>query len=52
MLLERAQSTCQQLLKANRARLDVLAQQLLEREVISGDELKDLLGARVAGSMC
>jgi cell division protease FtsH len=47
VLLERAQSTCQELLKANRAQLDVLAQRLLEREVISGDELKGLLGARV-----
>jgi cell division protease FtsH len=47
VLLERAQSTCQQLLKANRAQLDALAQRLLEREVISGDELKGLLGARV-----
>jgi multidrug efflux pump subunit AcrA (membrane-fusion protein) len=47
VLLERAQSTCQQLLKANRAQLDALAQRLLEREVVSGDELKGLLGARV-----
>jgi cell division protease FtsH len=47
VLLERAQSTCQELLKANRAQLDALAQRLLEREVISGDELKGLLGARV-----
>jgi cell division protease FtsH len=47
VLLERAQSTCQQLLKANRAQLDALAQRLLEREVISGDELKGLLGARI-----
>jgi len=47
VLLEQAQATCQQLLKANRAQLDCLAQRLLEREVISGDELKGLLGARV-----
>jgi cell division protease FtsH len=47
VLLERAQSTCQQLLKANRAQLDALAGRLLEREVISGDELKGLLGPRV-----
>jgi ATP-dependent Zn protease len=46
-LLEQAQATCQQLLKAYRARLDGLAQRLLERDVISGDELKGLLGARV-----
>ena len=46
LLLEQAQATCQQLLKANRAKLDALAQRLLERDVISGDELKRLLGAR------
>jgi ATP-dependent Zn protease len=45
-MLERAQATCQQLLKANRTQLDALAQRLLEREVISGDELKGLLGIR------
>jgi len=48
VLLEQAQATCRQLLKANRAQLDTLAQRLLEREVISGDELKGLLGARVS----
>jgi cell division protease FtsH len=47
LLLEQAQATCQQLLKANRTQLDGLAQRLLERDVISGDELKDLLDARV-----
>jgi cell division protease FtsH len=47
LLLERAQASCQRLLKANRAQLDALAQRLLEREVISGDELKGLLGARL-----
>src|ERR1700722_12760902 len=47
LLLEQAQATCQRLLKANRAQLDGLAQRLLERDVISGDELKDLLDARV-----
>jgi cell division protease FtsH len=46
LMLERAQATCQQLLKANRTQLDALAQRLLEREVISGDELKGLLGVR------
>jgi cell division protease FtsH len=46
LMLERAQATCQQLLKANRTQLDALAQRLLEREVISGDELKGLLGIR------
>jgi cell division protease FtsH len=47
LLLEQAQATCRHLLKANRAQLDALAQRLLERDVISGDELKDLLGAPV-----
>ena len=47
-MLERAQATCQRLLKANRAQLDALAQRLLEREVISGDELRVLLGAQVS----
>jgi cell division protease FtsH len=48
VLLERAQATCQRLLKTNRAQLDALAQRLLEREVISGDELKGLLGAQAS----
>jgi cell division protease FtsH len=48
VLLERAQATCQQLLKANRSQLDALAQRLLEREVVAGDELKRLLGARLS----
>ena len=47
LLLEEAQASCQKLLKANRAKLDRLAQRLLERDVISGDELKGLLGARI-----
>ena len=42
-LLEKSQATCQQLLRAHRAQLDALAQRLLEREVLSGDELKGLL---------
>jgi cell division protease FtsH len=46
LLLEQAQATCRQLLKANRAKLDGLAHRLLERDVIAGDELKGLLGAR------
>jgi cell division protease FtsH len=48
VLLEQAQATCQRLLKANRAQLDALALRLLERELVSGDELKGLLGARVS----
>ena len=44
-LLESSQATCQQLLRAHRGQLDALAQRLLEREVLSGDELKGLLAA-------
>ena len=47
-LLERSQGTCQRLLQTYRARLDALANALLEREVLCGDELKALLGAPVA----
>ena len=43
-LLEHSQATCRQLLRDNRARLDAMAIRLLDREVLSGDELKDLLG--------
>src|SRR5471032_3402681 len=39
-LLEQAQATCRTLLKAQRARLDAMAQALLVNEVLSGDELK------------
>jgi cell division protease FtsH len=49
LLLEQAQSTCQALLKANRGQLDALAERLLEREVISGEELKRLLGSAAGG---
>ena len=44
-LLEKSQATCQTLLQAHRRQLDALAQRLLEREVLSGDELKSLLAA-------
>ena len=44
-LLEQAQARCQQLLVRRRAQLDGLAQALLQREVLCGDELKALLGA-------
>jgi len=43
-LLEQAQATCRTLLHAQRARLDAMAQALLVREVLSGDELKAMLG--------
>ena len=47
-LLEQSQATCQRLLRTNRAQLDALARRLLECEVLSGDELKGLLGAPCA----
>jgi cell division protease FtsH len=47
-LLEEAQATCRRLLQANRTQLDALARRLLEREVLSGDELRELLGERLA----
>ena len=43
-LLEQAQETCRTLLRAQRARLDAMAQALLTREVLQGDELKQMLG--------
>jgi cell division protease FtsH len=43
-LLEQAQQTCRALLKAQRVRLDEMAQALLTREVLQGDELKRMLG--------
>jgi len=43
-LLEASQATCQQILQLHRPRLDALAARLLEREVLSGNELKELLG--------
>ncbi|HSW07660.1 AAA family ATPase [Aquabacterium sp.] len=47
-LLEQAQAKCQRLLQARRDQLDGLAQALLQREVLSGDELADLLDSCVA----
>ena len=47
-LLEQAQARCQQLLLAQRDRLDALAQALLQREVLGGDALQALLGDRTA----
>jgi len=43
-LLEQAQARCAQLLVSHRGRLDAMAQALLDREVLSGDTLKELLG--------
>jgi cell division protease FtsH len=45
-LLEEAQVEAQRLLSANRPRLDAMARALLENEVLSGQELYALLGAR------
>jgi hypothetical protein len=42
-MLEQAQAQCAQLLTSRRWQLDALAQALLEREVLCGDELKRLL---------
>jgi cell division protease FtsH len=51
LLLEESQATCQRLLRSNRPRLDALAHRLLECEVLSGDELKALLGAGALGGL-
>ena len=45
-LLETAQATCVRLLTAQRARLEGLAERLLEVECLAGDELVALLGVR------
>ena len=42
-MLEQAQAQCEHLLTARRTQLDALAQALLQREVLCGDELKGLL---------
>jgi cell division protease FtsH len=42
-MLEQAQAQCQQLLTSRRWQLDALAQALLQREVLCGDELQRLL---------
>jgi cell division protease FtsH len=43
-LLEQAQGTCREVLKAQRGRLEEMAQALLACEVLAGDELKRILG--------
>jgi Peptidase family M41 len=45
LLLEKSQATCRRLLRTHRKQLDALATRLLEREVLSGDELAALLGS-------
>jgi cell division protease FtsH len=45
LLLDKSQATCHRLLRIHRDQLDALAMRLLEREVLSGDELKALLGS-------
>jgi cell division protease FtsH len=44
LLLEKSQATCHRLLRIHRDQLEALATRLLEREVLSGEELKALLG--------
>ena len=46
-MLEQSQTTCRNLLTTNRARLEGLAEKLLEREVVAGDELVSLLGEQM-----
>jgi len=48
LLLEQAQQTCRTVLRTQRARLEAMAEALLTREVLAGDELKALLGAACA----
>jgi cell division protease FtsH len=43
-LLEQAQQTCRAVLQAQRSRLEAMAQALLGCEVLSGEELRTLLG--------
>ena len=50
-LLEKSQATCQRLLRGNRPRLDAMAARLLERDVLSGDELRELLGSQITGAL-
>ena len=45
VLLELSQAACRRLLSSHRPRLDAMAEQLLEREVLSGQELRALLGS-------
>lgn len=45
LLLEKSQATCHRLLRTHREQLDALALRLLEREVLSGEELRGLLGS-------
>ena len=42
-LLDQAQARCEQLLTSRRWQLDALAKALLQREVLGGDELRELL---------
>jgi cell division protease FtsH len=49
-LLDQAQAKCRALLGARREQLEALAQALLQREVLAGDQLRALLGAGPAAS--
>ncbi len=51
-MLEQAQAQCQQLLTSRRWQLDGLAQALLQREVLYGDELKGLLAVTACPLAC
>jgi cell division protease FtsH len=48
VLLENGQARCHQVLVQHRARLEALAEALLAKEVLSGEELKQMLGDRSA----
>ena len=48
LMLNTSQATCHRLLRTHREQLDALAARLLEREVLSGDELKALLGCELS----
>jgi cell division protease FtsH len=51
-MLEQAQAQCEQLLTSRRWQLDALAQALLQREVLCGDELKGLLAVADGPPAC
>jgi len=51
LLLDKSQATCHRLLRTHREQLDALATRLLEREILSGEELKELLGCDLVAKM-
>jgi cell division protease FtsH len=50
-MLEQAQGRCQQLLASRRGQLDAMASALLQRERLSGDELRRLLAPEASPSL-